>query len=139
MNVQEVYPGARPIPFGHLGDSNLHYNVSQPAPSCHGDPPCPEEGERFIGEWGNISRSVHSLVASFGGSISAEHGVGLFKVLSVVSFTALLLLPSVHCSSLLPEHHYLLYGSNYFHPNHPPRPSIRLVTVAQAHRTFRSF
>jgi len=101
--VQDVYPGARPIPFGHLGDSNLHYNVSQPAPSTPGAPPCPEEGARFMAEWEHISRSVNVLVASLGGSISAEHGVGLFKVFSSHCATSQACVVIVRKSSTCPS------------------------------------
>ena len=60
--VEEVAPGARTILFGHLGDGNLHVNVLGPAP----------EDE-------TVDDAVLRLVSECGGSISAEHGVGVAK------------------------------------------------------------
>jgi D-lactate dehydrogenase (cytochrome) len=65
-----AYPGIRMVTFGHLGDGNLHYNVS------------PSEGaapDAFMRELGAVNRIVHDAVARFGGSISAEHGLGQLK------------------------------------------------------------
>jgi len=60
--VREAVPGARPVLFGHLGDGNLHVNVLGPEP----------EDER-------ATDAVLRLVAELGGSISAEHGIGVAK------------------------------------------------------------
>jgi len=68
--VTRMVPGARPCPFGHLGDGNIHYNISQPV---DGDP------AMFLAEWGDINRVVHEIVKSMNGSISAEHGIGRLK------------------------------------------------------------
>jgi FAD/FMN-containing dehydrogenase len=69
--VQHICPGARPVPFGHFGDGNVHYNVSQP----------PGMGKAaFLALWEPMSRAVHDVVVSLGGSISAEHGIGRLKV-----------------------------------------------------------
>lgn len=68
--VQNVCPGARPVPFGHFGDGNVHYNVTQPEGM---------ERAAYIAQWGAMSHAVHALVASMGGSISAEHGIGRLK------------------------------------------------------------
>lgn len=68
--VQTVCPGARPVPFGHLGDGNIHYNVSQPVGG---------EKAEFLAQWDRLSRAVHGLVVEMGGSISAEHGIGRMK------------------------------------------------------------
>ena len=65
-----AYPGIRMVTFGHLGDGNLHYNVSPP----DGGVP-----EAFMRELGAVNRIVHDAVARFGGSISAEHGLGQLK------------------------------------------------------------
>jgi D-lactate dehydrogenase (cytochrome) len=69
--VEDMIPGVRPVPFGHLGDGNLHFNLSQP-----------EDGDRevFLDRWEEINRAVHELVVEMGGSISAEHGIGRMKV-----------------------------------------------------------
>ena len=63
-------PRTRLVTFGHLGDGNLHYNVSPPVGMDQGT---------FLGEAADITRIVHDSVAGFGGSISAEHGVGQAK------------------------------------------------------------
>jgi D-lactate dehydrogenase (cytochrome) len=68
--VQAVVPGIRPVAFGHLGDGNLHYNLSQPVAMEPGD---------FLARWVELSEQVHSLAAELGGSFSAEHGVGVLK------------------------------------------------------------
>ncbi len=68
--VERVCPGARPVPFGHFGDGNLHYNVTQP-PGM--------ERAAYLGHWEDMSRAVHTLVADMDGSISAEHGIGQLK------------------------------------------------------------
>ncbi|MBL4758324.1 MAG: FAD-binding oxidoreductase [Rhizobiales bacterium] len=68
--VETCIPGARPVPFGHLGDGNLHYNVSQPIDA---------DKAVFLSRWGDMNEVVHEIVASFGGSISAEHGIGVMK------------------------------------------------------------
>jgi FAD/FMN-containing dehydrogenase len=68
--LARAQPGVRMVTFGHLGDGNLHYNVSPPA----GVAP-----EAFMRESAAINRIVHDSVARFGGSISAEHGLGQAK------------------------------------------------------------
>jgi FAD/FMN-containing dehydrogenase len=68
--VQSVCPGARPVTFGHFGDGNVHYNVSQP-PGM--------DKAAFIALWGRMAEAVHELVAATSGSISAEHGIGQMK------------------------------------------------------------
>jgi FAD/FMN-containing dehydrogenase len=68
--VERVCPGARPVPFGHLGDGNVHYNVSQPVGA---------DKTAFLALWEPMSEAIHGLVAEMGGSISAEHGIGRMK------------------------------------------------------------
>ena len=68
--VQQASPGCRMVTFGHLGDGNLHYNVS---------PPPGVKDTDFILEQPVINRAVHDSVDKFGGSISAEHGLGALK------------------------------------------------------------
>jgi FAD/FMN-containing dehydrogenase len=68
--VQQVSPEARIIAYGHLGDGNLHFNASQPA---QGDAP------QFEALAPRINRAVHDLIARYGGSFSAEHGIGQLK------------------------------------------------------------
>src|SRR5213595_2102901 len=68
--VVKLIPGSRPVAFGHLGDGNIHYNVSQPI----GDRP-----EDFLARWHEINEVVFAIVLRMGGSISAEHGIGVLK------------------------------------------------------------
>jgi FAD/FMN-containing dehydrogenase len=68
--VEEIVPGARLVPFGHLGDGNIHYNISQPVGA---------DKKAFLARWEEVSAAVHGLVARLGGSISAEHGIGRMK------------------------------------------------------------
>ena len=63
-------PGVRPLPFGHIGDGNIHFNLSQP-PGMDTD--------KFLSRWAEMNRIVHDIVADLGGSISAEHGIGRLK------------------------------------------------------------
>ncbi len=75
--VVKLIPGARPVPFGHLGDGNIHYNVSQPV---GGDP------ADFLARWHEVNAVVFDIVLRMGGSISAEHGIGVLKREEVDAF-----------------------------------------------------
>ncbi|WFU79416.1 FAD-binding oxidoreductase [Bradyrhizobium sp. CIAT3101] len=68
--VVKLIPGARPVPFGHLGDGNLHYNVSQPIGADTAD---------YLARWHEMNAVVFEIVLRMGGSISAEHGIGVLK------------------------------------------------------------
>src|SRR6202044_2877686 len=68
--VVKLIPGARPVPFGHLGAGNIHYNVSQPVGGDTAD---------FMGRWHEVNALVFDIVLRMGGSISAEHGIGVLK------------------------------------------------------------
>ncbi len=68
--VQASYPGVRIVAFGHLGDGNLHYNLSLPEGAANA---------ALLAATPSVNRVIHDLVASFGGSISAEHGLGQLK------------------------------------------------------------
>ena len=68
--VMAALPGARICAFGHMGDGNIHYNISQPVGA---------DKEEFIGRWHEMNKIVHGLVLHHGGSISAEHGIGQLK------------------------------------------------------------
>ncbi len=68
--VQGVCKGAKPFVFGHYGDGNLHYNVTQPEGM---------DKQAYLELWDVMSEAVHDLVVSMGGSISAEHGIGRMK------------------------------------------------------------
>jgi D-lactate dehydrogenase (cytochrome) len=68
--LQTGFPGVRMVTFGHLGDGNLHYNVS---------PPENASDQAFIERQDQVNHVVHQSVHRFGGSISAEHGLGALK------------------------------------------------------------
>ncbi len=68
--VEADMAGIRPVAFGHLGDGNIHFNLSQPEDM---------DADAFLAEWQRLNRMVHDLVAELGGSFSAEHGIGTLK------------------------------------------------------------
>ena len=68
--VEAFMPGARVVCFGHLGDGNLHFNVSQPVGA---------DKEAYLAQWTAMNAVVHAVVARFSGSFAAEHGVGRLK------------------------------------------------------------
>ena len=68
--VGALIPGSRPVSFGHFGDGNIHYNISQPAGA---------DKDSFLAKWQDVSEVVFDLVDDFNGSISAEHGIGTLK------------------------------------------------------------
>ncbi len=68
--IQQIAPSARIVAYGHLGDGNLHFNASQP---LQGD------AASFEALAARINRAMHDLVARYGGSFSAEHGIGQLK------------------------------------------------------------
>ena len=67
---EELIPGVRILPFGHVGDGNIHYNLLQPAESS---------AEAFRQRKDEVQGRVFDLVEQLGGSISAEHGIGRLK------------------------------------------------------------
>ncbi len=69
--IAKFMPGARPVPFGHLGDGNLHYNVSQPVGM---------DSAAYLSRWHEMNDIIHAIVIAHNGSISAEHGIGILKV-----------------------------------------------------------
>jgi FAD/FMN-containing dehydrogenase len=68
--LQQDFPGCRMVTFGHLGDGNLHYNVAAPAGV---------DDDVFIERQSAVNLVVHDSVDRHGGSISAEHGIGVLK------------------------------------------------------------
>jgi FAD/FMN-containing dehydrogenase len=69
--VEAIVPGARHITFGHLGDGNLHYNLQAPAGG---------DAEAFLARHElAVNACVHDVVGRFGGTFSAEHGIGRLK------------------------------------------------------------
>ncbi|WP_245418033.1 FAD-binding oxidoreductase [Cohaesibacter celericrescens] len=67
---EAAIPGCRLVPFGHMGDGNLHFNISQPIGA---------DQTAYLARWEEINALVHAIVADMGGSISAEHGIGTLK------------------------------------------------------------
>ncbi|MBC8023241.1 MAG: FAD-binding oxidoreductase [Burkholderiales bacterium] len=67
----EKFPGIRIVAFGHAGDGNIHYNCGKSQP---------DEASRFYGESPDVNHVVYEVVSALGGSISAEHGLGVLKV-----------------------------------------------------------
>ena len=63
-------PGIRPCPFGHFGDGNIHFNLTRPEGMADAD---------FLALTAEFNAIVHDMVAAMGGTISAEHGIGLAK------------------------------------------------------------
>jgi FAD/FMN-containing dehydrogenase len=69
--AQRLCPGIRPVPFGHMGDGNIHFNFSQPAGV---------DGKAFMAETDEMLHDViYDIVLRLGGSVSAEHGIGQLK------------------------------------------------------------
>ncbi|MFZ5789822.1 MAG: FAD-binding oxidoreductase [Pseudomonadota bacterium] len=68
--VTRRLPGVRPVPFGHLGDGNVHFNLCQPKDMAAAD---------FLARGPELTRAVHDLAVAMGGSFSAEHGLGQLR------------------------------------------------------------
>jgi FAD/FMN-containing dehydrogenase len=68
--VTSALPGIRPVPFGHVGDGNIHFNLYQPEAM---------DADDFLARQPELSRIVHDIVAELDGSISAEHGIGRLR------------------------------------------------------------
>ena len=68
--VEAFQLGARVVAFGHLGDGNIHFNVSQPVGA---------DKTAFLARWDAMNEVVHAVVGRLGGSFSAEHGIGRLK------------------------------------------------------------
>ena len=65
------------MPFGHLGDGNIHFNLTQPVGM---------DAQAFLDAWDHIERLVCDLAADLGGSFSAEHGIGELKRSSLLRY-----------------------------------------------------
>jgi len=75
--VKYEVSGIRPVVFGHVGDGNVHFNLTQPSEM---------DGSSFLERREAIGKAVHDIAANLGGSISAEHGIGLLKKDELVSY-----------------------------------------------------
>ncbi|WP_424946927.1 FAD-binding oxidoreductase [Candidatus Spongiihabitans sp.] len=69
--VKAFMPNALPYPYGHLGDGNIHFNISQPADM---------DKEKFLENWKAINTLLHDITHDCQGSFSAEHGIGISKL-----------------------------------------------------------
>ncbi|MFK4811749.1 FAD-binding oxidoreductase [Devosia sp. ZW T5_3] len=70
--AERLFPGIRPVPFGHMGDGNIHFNFSQPVGA---DP------KTFMAEADEkLHEAIYEIVLKLGGSVSAEHGIGQLKI-----------------------------------------------------------
>ena len=70
LAVLHILPDARPVSFGHLGDGNIHFNFSNARGAADAS---------FLAKWDVVQGVVHDIVHDFGGSFSAEHGIGVMK------------------------------------------------------------
>ena len=69
--IKKAMPGARPCPYGHAGDGNMHLNITQP-PAM--------DTEEFLAQWEPMNELVHEITHQLNGSFSAEHGIGLARL-----------------------------------------------------------
>ncbi|MCC6887773.1 MAG: FAD-binding oxidoreductase [Hyphomicrobiales bacterium] len=83
----ERLPGIRPLAFGHVGDGNIHFNLHQPVTM---------DGAAFLARHEEFNRLVHDIVMEFGGSISAEHGIGRLKVGELAHYKSAVELALMH-------------------------------------------
>lgn len=72
-----IWPDLRIVTFGHIGDGNLHYNLSKPDAL---------QNAEFLDRTSDVNRIVHDCVVAFGGSISAEHGLGQLKRIEITRY-----------------------------------------------------
>ncbi|UJF24573.1 FAD-binding oxidoreductase [Suttonella sp. R2A3] len=78
MLVARHLPEARPYPFGHVGDGNIHYNILKPVDA---------DDQALAPYQEAISEDIHQLAVELGGTYSAEHGIGLFKTDLLARYT----------------------------------------------------
>jgi D-lactate dehydrogenase (cytochrome) len=72
-------PDGRLVAYGHVGDGNLHFNINQ-APGA--------DRAAFMARDAEVRRAIHDIVRDFGGSFSAEHGIGRLKVAELERYTS---------------------------------------------------
>ncbi len=75
--LDAILPEARLVAFGHVGDGNLHYNVLQPATA---------DKDKFLTDGLEFTEQLYTLIVALGGSISAEHGIGVFKKAALLRY-----------------------------------------------------
>ena len=79
MEIENAYPGTHAIAFGHLGDGNVHFHVRAPQGV--------DDEAWYAGDGRTIGHKVYDIVDSYGGSISAEHGIGQAKLDALARLT----------------------------------------------------
>jgi FAD/FMN-containing dehydrogenase len=77
--VEQALPGIRAVVFGHLGDGNIHFNLSQPVGM---------DRQAYLAEWDRIERLVCDIAVELDGSFSAEHGIGELRRASLLRYTS---------------------------------------------------
>ncbi len=70
IQIEKFIPDSRVVAFGHIGDGNIHFNISQPIKS---------NKEEFLKKWESVNKIVFDIVHGLNGSFSAEHGIGKLK------------------------------------------------------------
>lgn len=68
--LEQIMPECRPLPYGHAGDGNIHFNITQPEGM---------DKQAFLDRWDDLSEPIIDITLDLGGSISAEHGIGRLK------------------------------------------------------------
>ncbi len=68
--IKKAAPDARPLPYGHIGDGNIHFNITQPEGG---------DEDAFMARWNELSGIINDIALDMSGSISAEHGIGQSK------------------------------------------------------------
>ncbi len=86
--VSKALPGTRIVAFGHMGDGNIHFNLSQPTGM---------DGTAFLEQWDGFNRVVHDIAVALGGSFSAEHGIGQLKRKELAHYAAPLEIELMRC------------------------------------------
>lgn len=76
-DIERLIPGVRPCPFGHLGDGNIHFNLTRPVDG---------DDSAFLAHIEAAHQLVHDRVVERGGSIAAEHGIGRLKVADLARY-----------------------------------------------------
>ena len=69
--IKQKMPDARLYPYGHMGDGNMHFNITQPTNM---------DTKKFLANWKPINEIVHEITHQLNGSFSAEHGIGIAKL-----------------------------------------------------------
>ena len=77
--VEEALPGIRVVAFGHVGDGNVHFNLTQPVGM---------DTKEFLGMWGRFNQITHDIAIAMDGSFSAEHGIGQLKLGEMMHYKA---------------------------------------------------